>query len=92
MDAKFLKSFAVSVKLSNNDVLNFSKSLFLTLLVSFALGAWLNTYSMNVWLHHFSPDHSPVPWILGGLLAIVPGIGKYTIHVGLLTFIASFFL
>lgn len=48
--------------------------------LSFILGVFINTYSVNTLFELFNSAHG-INWFLGGVLAIIPKLGRFTILV-----------
>lgn len=59
---------------------------FIVLLLGFAFGAWLWTYSINAWLV-YAGKTAVVQWWQGGLIGFCPVIGKLCIPVAVVTWI-----
>ena len=59
--------------------------MFLVALI-FGVGAWLWPYSINTWLIYTGKE-PVVEWWMGGLMALVPGIGQSCIPIAFVTFI-----
>lgn len=58
----------------------------IVMMISFALGAWLWTYSINTWLV-YAGKVTCVKWWQGGLIGFCPFIGKLCIPVAVVTWI-----
>lgn len=59
--------------------------------LSFAVGAWLWTYTINTWLVYCAK--APViAWWQGGLLTFLPVVGKLCIPAAVFTWVLMLFL
>ncbi len=59
--------------------------------IAFALGSWLWPYTINSWLVYAEKEPC-VEWWMGGLMALVPGVGQGCIPAAFITFILMLFL
>ena len=65
--------------------------LFIVVAVAFAFGAVLWPYTINSWLI-YSGREPCIEWWMGGLMALVPGLGQSCVPAAFITFIAMLFL
>lgn len=59
--------------------------------IVFAIGALLWPYTINTWLI-YSGNPPVIEWWMGGLMALVPGIGQSCIPAAFITFILMLFI